>query len=301
MIMRLKQKYFRPFDQIYRTVTARMWDRACRLPLNSERNWLTQIVVDFQRERDRWPDSPPLDPYRIQWERLRFRVVRLVASVFLHVSYDLPRVLAINWPARGEWAGGPSEPRGEWLYIDLRSIFSDVLSTSARRLQVTGVYAPILWCVPLPLIHNVDHWVGRLREAAWRHGRTLADLDAPDRADTEQRMIQAMSPALGEVNNLPWTFTLPEPPDAAMRGVAIAPALLVDPQAFAATVLAVAFILFCVLAYISWASLKAEEISRFVDEFGSRVEKYMHLAIDEPEAFEAMKGRSSERGSSVGF
>jgi hypothetical protein len=209
--MDLSSEYFRPFDEIYEAVTARMVDRADRLPADNERNWLKQIIADFQSERDLWPDSDPLDPYREQWARLRFRVVRLVASVFLHVSYDLPRVLANNWPARGVWSGGPSEPRGEWLYFDLRSIFSDILSTRARRLQVTGIYAPILWCVPLKLIGNLAHWISHLREGAWRHGRTLAYLNATDRADTEQRMVQAMSLALGDVSNLPWTFTLPGP------------------------------------------------------------------------------------------
>jgi hypothetical protein len=114
-------------------------------------------------------------------------------------------------------------------------------------------------------------------------------------------MIQAMSLALGEVSNLPWTFTLPEPPNVVRRSFAVVPALRVDPDAFAAIVILVAFVLLCAVAYISWASLKAEEISRFVDEFGLRVEKYMDLAIYHPETFAAMKGDSSERGFSVGI
>jgi hypothetical protein len=285
--MNLSPEYFKPFDEIYRAVTARMEDRATQLRVVNERNWLKEIMVAFQHERDLWPDSQPLDPYRIQWARLRFRVVRLVASAFLHVSYDLPRVLANNWPQKGAWSGGPLEPRAEFLYIDLRSIFSDILSTRARRLQVTGIYAPILWCVPLKLIGNLVHWVSHLREGAWRHGRTLASQNARVRADTEQRMIEAMSRALRDVSNLPWRFTLPEPPNVFPR-FAVVPAFLVDPDAFAAIVLAATFILFCAVAYIFWALLKAEEISRFVDEFGFRVERYMELAVHEPDKFQEM-------------
>jgi hypothetical protein len=89
--MNLSRDYFKPFDEIYRAVTGRMQDRAARLQVFNEKAWLEEIIRDFQRERDLWPDSQPLDLYRIQCARLRLRVVRLVASAFLHVSYDLPR------------------------------------------------------------------------------------------------------------------------------------------------------------------------------------------------------------------
>lgn len=292
--MPLESQYFSPFDEIYRAVTERMRSRSQQLAVDSERNWLNHIIGDFQNERNVWLVSPSLEAYRLQCERLRFRVVRLVASAFLHVSYDLPRVLADNWPAQGQWHAGPSEPRGERLYFDLRSIFSDVLSTRARRPQVTGVFAPILWCVPLKLIGNLVHWISHLREAAWRHGRTLSNLAPINRADTEQRMLQAMSIALREVNNLPWTFTLPEPPNVVAGSLAIVPAFLIAPDNLAVIVLIGSLISLCAAAYLSWTALKTDEISRFVDEFGSRVERYMDLAINHPDTFADMKD-SSER------
>jgi hypothetical protein len=144
--------------------------------------------------------------------------VHLVAAVFLHISYDLPRVLGNEWPQKGIWSAGPSEARGERLYFDLRSIFSDILSNNARRLAISGIFAPILWLVPLMVIGNLVHWVSHLREGAWRHGATLADLNANERAQTL---------ALADVNNLPWTFTLPEPPNVVMRSVAIVIGVLV--------------------------------------------------------------------------
>jgi len=286
--MRLDPEYFTPFDEIYDAVTDRIRERASKLPVPVETAWLNQIVVDFKSERNRWPDSAQLVLYRRQWKRLRFRVVRLVAAVYLHVSYDLPRVLADNWPAKGIWSGGPSEPQVERLYFDLRSIFSDIFSTRARRLQVTGIFAPMLWIVPLALISNLRHWVSHLREATWRHGRTLSDLSPADRDYAERRMIEAMTLALGEVSNLPWRFILPDPPNLVMPVFAVVPAVVVVPDAVIASLLVVAFILLCAAGYISWALRGADEISRFVDEFGLRVERYMDLAVNHPETFEAM-------------
>ena len=129
----------------------------------------------------------------------------------------------------------------------------------------------------------------------------MADLNAIDRDDTELRMIEAMSLALEDVNNLPWTFTLPQPPNVPRPGYALVPALLVSPDVFPAVVLVVALIALCAAAYLSWAALRSDEISRFMDEFGSRVEKYMNLAIYHPDTFQAMKEESSSRGFSVGI
>jgi len=292
--MQLRPEYFRPFDDVYEAVTAQMKGRADRFPTEEERKWLKQIITDFKIERDLWPHSAPLNPYRRQWARLRLRVVRLVASIFLHVSYDLPRVLAKNWPGTGEWLQGPSEPRGEWLYFELRSIFSEILSASARRRRVTGIFAPMLCLVPLKLLDNLVVWVSLLREGAWRHGRTLAKLTPDKRAVVEQRMIEAMSFALRDVSNLPWAFTLPEPPNIRTNFAAGVPLLLMPPETFQATVFASMLILLGVVAYASWTSLRAEKISRFVDEFGSRVEKYVELAINDPEKFAEMKERSRD-------
>ena len=303
--MDLQPQYFRPFDKVYQAVTRRIIARAGQLPPGNEPDWLTQIIADFQRERDQWPHSAELAAYRDQWARLRFRVVWLVASVFLHVSYDLPRVLAENWPATGDWAGGPSEPRAELLYFDLRSIFGELLSNAAGRFAVTGVYAPLLRCVPAALIGNLGHWVGRLREGAWRHGRTLASLADDDRDNTEQRMIEAMTLALRDVNNLPWTFTLPEPPDGAMRSFIVAAPVLVDPDVLGTMEAGLLLIslclssLICMMVYASWAWLKTNKINLFVEEFGLRLERYIHLAIYERERFEAIKGASTDRSFSI--
>ncbi|KGT76062.1 hypothetical protein MA20_29970 [Bradyrhizobium japonicum] len=107
-------------------------------------------------------------------------------------------------------------------------------------------------------------------------------------------MLQAMSIALREVNNLPWTFTLPEPPNVVAGSLAIVPAFLIAPDNLAVIVLIGSLISLCAAAYLSWTALKTDEISRFVDEFGSRVERYMDLAINHPDTFADMKD-SSER------
>jgi hypothetical protein len=298
--MPLSPTFFDPFDDVYRSVTTVMKGRATQLAVQ-ERDWLLTLIAAFQRERDVWLVGGALEPYRTECERLRVRVARLVAAIYLHVSYDLARVLGDNWPGNGEWAGGPVEARAEWLYFDLRSIFRGVLANTARRSKVTGIYSYVLRLIPLKLISQLNHWVGELREAAWRHGRTLATMGAYARNDTEQRMLRAMSAALRDVTSLPWSFVFPDPPNVPPPGTTAATYVfiilaLIDPVA-SGILLAVVLVVGAVL--ILWIVQKSEEMARFIDEFGFRVDRYIHLAIYEPENFERMLSGSSERGLSA--
>ena len=296
--MDLPYAYYKPFDTIYAAVTARMKARAQQVNDVAERAWLDTLIRDFQRERMVWDTDRSIAPYRRQWRRLKLRVVRLVAAIFLHVSYDLPRVLGDNWPAVGSWRAGPSEPKAEWLYFELASIFRSILAGSARQLAVTGAFAPLLCLVPLGLLGNLGHWVLHLREGAWRHARTLSTLAPTERDATVTRMRDAMCLALSDVSDLPWSFTLPGPPHVSVTSVAIAPILLElsDIQDWTLSTLIIIVFAF---TYLSWAGLKAQKISSFVDEFGWRIERYLNLAVYHPEAFDAMKGGRQEGGLSV--
>jgi hypothetical protein len=300
--MPLGSTFFDPFDSVYRSVTSVMTSRVSDLVSPNERDWLVTLITAFQTERDAWLSNAALEPYRTECERLRVRVAQLVAAIYLHVSFDLARVLGNNWPETGRWSGGPLEAQAEHIYFALRSVFADVLKTTAGRRDVTGIYCFVLRLVPLRFIGVLNHWVWHLREGAWRHGRTLATRGTFDRGNTEQRMLRAMSAALRDVTNLPWSFVLPAPPNVPPPATTAAAYVfvllaLVDPTVASGILLAGVLIVGAVLIF--WIVQKSEEMARFIDAFGSRVDRYMHLAIYEPENFERMLSGSSERGLSA--
>jgi hypothetical protein len=172
--MVLSSRFFEPFDQTYSEVTAVMRRSADGFAATRERDWLTRLIKEFQNERDAWPTIPSLAAYRDACARVRPRFLRLIVCAYLHISYDLPRVIADNWPGQDDWAAGPFEDRGEHIYFDLEPVFPDVLGQIAGRWSVMGGYSVVLRFVSRNLLRASSHWLLRLREAAWRHARTLS-------------------------------------------------------------------------------------------------------------------------------
>jgi hypothetical protein len=135
-----------PFDRVYTDVTSRIVSRANKLS-SPEKNWLLQLTKTFQAERQLWNARNELEGYRRRWMRLRSRVLWLTAGAFLHISYDLPRAMANDWPGQQPWFPAPDENEGQAVYHGIRDIFDDSFQENASRRTVTGRYA-----FPFPLL-----------------------------------------------------------------------------------------------------------------------------------------------------
>jgi hypothetical protein len=101
---------------------------AAKLPLKkSQSQWLSTLIAGFQNERNNWAmqTNNEFKDYLGSCARLRLPLLRLVAGAYLHISYDLARVVADNWPGRPR-SPEPSEVEGEELYFDLATVFPQV-------------------------------------------------------------------------------------------------------------------------------------------------------------------------------
>ena len=301
--MNLPPNFYRPFDTVYYVVTGRIFafirdGRIRTNPPNSftpdELKWLECLVAEFWRARDQWPENPllaspsPARYYITEATRLRLRLLRLSACAFLHISYDLPRVTADQWPGTGPWKGMISENGGERLYFELGSIFPEVLKSVYRHTWVMGGLAVGLWFVPSAIVGATSSWMLLLRRQAWAHARRLANMGS-GRAYVESQMIIAMTAALAHVKNLqPWTAGTLLPPDKAVFASAIVG--FVGFQELLNRLNTFAFGAFSVASLAIYAAYsrqrRTNEIVAFINELGSRIMEYLDVAINNPEGLD---------------
>jgi hypothetical protein len=203
---------FEPFDVTYALVTEQMRERADSSE-RSEREWVMALIEEFREERNVWETSAVLHDYVEGSQRLRARYLRLVAGAYLHISYDLPRVIANNWPGGPCFPAQPDKHQATVLYLRLASVFPDVMKDVMKNSLVVGLLlSTISKLFRLDdMIKVPAQWMQRLRSDAWIHADILQG--SPNRAQIEQRMIFAMQRALRDVSNLrPWTYAGLSPP-----------------------------------------------------------------------------------------
>jgi len=284
--MMLPPTFFTPFDITYQVVTDRM--RAVASELNAdEQDWVATLINEFQAERALWHNKQELTGYGNSCTRLRVRLLQLAACAYLHVAYDLPRLIADNWPGLDEWSEGPNEFRAEQLYFRLGSAFPYAVTTVAGDRKVLGLPSFVWRIAPgglrLSATYGVSHWVGHLRMAAWIHARRLAH-EPHLRERREQLMLIAMTAALAHVSNLrPWTAGLLYPPN--LGAMAVLPLSLAELDQAWVGAAAASMMLLSAGTLIALGFRRELELRSFVDAFGQRVYEYTAAAIELPEGF----------------
>ncbi len=296
--MPLPRDFYVPFDITYNDVTRRIYDYSETISDLRTRSWLETLVRGFLDERRNWP-SNPLDEapttyreYMMLASRLRWRILHLTACAYLHISYDLPRVIADEWPNTGSWATGPDQKTGQYIYFDLRPIFSSVLHSVAKRRAVMGIPALFLSRLPNDIVGILSHWVLVLRASAWMHAQRLQSA-GPQRTYIEAKMMEAMIAALSHVqNSRPWPTEFLAPPDDAVFSSIGAWALTFDEISKGVTALNVillmanALLLWWIYRLLFWSLFrrdKLQDLGDFIDEFGWRVSQYVAAAVRDPE------------------
>ena len=247
--------------------------------------WVRVLVDQFWAERNKWPDnlaatsSSAAKEYFVAAVRLRPKILRLTACAFLHITYDLPRVLANEWPERGIWANLP-EQLAEGAFVALEPVFPRVAAVTAKNRRIFGWPSFGLRLIPNLLVEAASCWVFRLRLAAWSHARVLNH--SPNRANVEMRMMRAITAAIQHVQNLkPWRATLLSPPNAAVYAAQIGMIAALNRFEISVTLaMAFALLITVVLALIEFRRRISEQID-FLDEFGNRLLEYLAVAVDE--------------------
>ncbi len=281
----LDKRYFEPFDRTYADVTKGMMSAAARLS-GADRDWLYRLIDTFATERTLWNRRPELDDYRRRWRRLRTRFVRLAAGAYLHISYDLPRAIADDWPGKGSWSHGPTELRGEQIYSEIRDVFPRTLRRVSRDARISGWLVAVLAPLSTPMLAPLGTWLLHLRIAAWSHARILAT--QPNRALREQAMALAVSAALEDASDFrPWRTALLQPPDHVLYTPIWAGlvAVLLSWGPVVATIGLAAGVAFLVSELRIRTLLRSVETMLFVQDLAERLLDYVDVAVHNPEEF----------------
>jgi hypothetical protein len=167
---------FDEFHDLYRAVT-----RALRQFVNdgsrvnaisdTEVDWFDDLIRGFDAEFYAWPvtANPHIRNYLDLFAARRVSTpLRLAAHAFLHVAYDLPRVIADNLKAY------PLQDRARLRSLFLRPapLFRQVFMDQLRQGFVGTLGRPFGYFKPAEI---AGYWLLSLRSVAWIHAETLAD------------------------------------------------------------------------------------------------------------------------------
>jgi len=209
------------FSAIYSDVTGRLRAIASRPTVqDTNRQWFDYLIHGFHDQYLAWQWKPDVRAYLLGFHRARVpRLFSLSGDVYLHISYDLPRVIATslgNVPA-DDFGVIPRPPSsvedGSILYLAATDEFFKVLDKHAVSYQVSGLLAlPAAIARSLLALRVLGFWVIALRNAAWIHAQVLAKSVVRDKL--EESLITSVRAAAADALKSPWNparWSIPTP------------------------------------------------------------------------------------------
>ncbi|MDB6024134.1 MAG: hypothetical protein JWM68_357 [Verrucomicrobiales bacterium] len=295
-IQGLPKAFTDPFHEIYTHVTRAIEGHAAHNNGSPSAGWIQEMVQDFALEYKSWETKRDYEFYfkACICPKLDARFLHLTVCAFLHISYDLPVVMAKKWP--GIHYPSVSYAQATNVFYALDPIFPDVLLKHGRSRKVIGRYGILAKRIPNFFVNPpnqvLSHWTKNLRATAWTHAQLLAESSSGDLDATKIRMMQAMVTALGELTLWPWSPARLNPPHGAFRYPGIVPLLgVTQEQVTTGVAITAALLSLSSLLYSWWTSRQQVTISEvsnsvFVERFAVRILFYMNIAIRDKERFE---------------
>jgi hypothetical protein len=148
--------------------------------------WFRALISGFQTEYLKWPAyrGTHLGEYLQLFENERIDpILRLASHAFLHVTYDLPRVIADTLAG----TTGPGRLVKRTVFLRPGPIFLREFMAHARTGKL-GLLARLMGRMESARV--LAYWVLALRSIGWVHAEVLAD--STQRPTIEGRMAQAL-------------------------------------------------------------------------------------------------------------
>jgi len=255
-----------PFHLIYEHVTAFMFDRLRALGVSVEARWLVFLIDNFRDLYEGWPSNPDLRDYlKIFIRPRRPWLVRVSGFVYLHISHDLPIVIARSLdPSANDYPPVIDLNQARSLYLSLNPYFPDVFLRAARSgdlgfiPRVSGYFPGAKQAASV-----LAQWALALRMVAWVHGEMIRSGGGPSQFHRD-RLREVVTEAARKAAKKFWILGLPiEPPTLTPLIFPIALVQMsLQPEA-AALLLALGFVLLVCISYL-WFYLQ----SRFIAFLG---------------------------------
>lgn len=208
------EKRTEPFKLLYDEVSNVMKDGGAKLS-SEERAWLEYLIAAFKRNYEAWEFKAELRDYLLRIEkRSLFRVYDLIGHAYLHVAYDLPRVIADSHSNTRPGGSSFDElelkipqsidmDRARPIYLGFGPRFLELMEKSSKKWAVAGWFS-LTKLIPgrNSLMRTFGYWVVSLRTVAWIHADSLRE--ASDRKALEGKLLQAIKDAADAVDGQRW-------------------------------------------------------------------------------------------------
>jgi hypothetical protein len=198
------------YDDVKTRLEAYVSEAAAQKEITSdEAVWFSDLIKAFEDAYNDWPThkTPAISKYLACFRKgFQSRLFRVAGHAFLHIAYDLPRVIAKSLVLN------PSLDRQSLRRIFLRPspVFGDVFLRRARQGKL-GLFPRALGVPKIGAI--LGYWALTLRSVAWIHAEVLADLEISPRGTTRAALEVALAKgivAAGEKASSPlavWNVT----------------------------------------------------------------------------------------------
>lgn len=207
------EKEIEPFGLMYEGVEYRL-EWYVDNPVNpdrlsdSEKDWFNFLIENFRAEFDEWPKDEKLRPYFDHFLG-RPKPYRAMGGAYLHIAYDLPRVIADSLAPERTFNDDLDFGRARGIYLQQTPTFFKVIEEYGTKMKIFGPFALInfliSWINPrLSLAGVMGSWILALRTTAWVHGEILHDSTSEMRRNLEKNLRSAVIEATREVSRSRW-------------------------------------------------------------------------------------------------
>ena len=181
------------FREFYQIVAMRLGQFA----QGRNRTWFEELILKFEKEYSNWEFDDKLRNYLIRLHACP-TLVRLVGHAYLHMGYDLPRVIGdtllraesestdqLN-PAgllQGFYTSNMTRLHELWnVYLDADRILIDAFAAAARSIPgCSGIAFRTGWRIARcrDLLRSPALWILLMRREAWHTGEKIAARNNP--------------------------------------------------------------------------------------------------------------------------
>ena len=267
------------FHELYKEVTARLL-QYIRDPSSGlqphELDWFEQLVGDFIAQYEMWSPrhpQPTIEAYLLKFDKwLMPREIRLAGHAFLHIAYDLPRVMSAKLSASVK-----DRTRQGQIFVQAGPLFSKTFLDWIAA----GKLGRIRKLFPQDAMRIMAFWVLALRTTAWVHAGVIEDfvISSPTQnlRDVEQRMAVALDDAAGKALGKTWILGIPELTNADL--LQVAPIGVLSRLTTAAGLLASAALGAAAVILVGWRLRRRQQTVLIIEVLGALVNSGVQRAL----------------------
>jgi hypothetical protein len=197
-----------PFCIVYKDVTVAM--RNYYASNKRSRLFLEKMIESFFDEYLKWADEDGFaHKYLDEWHAVsKGKAYRLVGQAYLHIAWDLPRVvldcfpLGVNEPLR------ISEAEAQEHFVGTNKIFREVFEANFKKYKVAGAFAAVgvIAGSRAELQRILLYWILAIRQTAFILGCSLARQTPTRRKELLRQLEASVLYQAREAKGSPWNM-----------------------------------------------------------------------------------------------